>query len=183
MTQIIKDALDKQIEAIWEETPRTIRQIKQVLKERANLDVHYATICRRMKKMKLTPWGKPFARGYKLKCADGHEVTSLGEAKVDEFLDAHRIQHWVHWRIQGPNILTDFYLPDFGLCIEYAGIQGHPEYDKRLAQKTQLYEKWNIPVVIITPETPLDVTLLQEFVRVVQEAQQHKAEDHAILRR
>lgn len=156
--------------------PKTIQDV-------ANLfGVSERTIRRRMKEHGLEPWGKPFAKGYKIKCLDSHTVASLGEAKIDDFLFETRIRHDVHKKLQGLPCIIDFWLPDFGVGIEYAGVEGIPEYETRIEEKTEIYKIWNIPVIWIFPYTPLE-SVLEQIIQARKAADQQQDENFQKLMR
>lgn len=46
----------------------------------------------------------------------------------------------------------DFYLPDYGTIIEYFGVQGDAEYDRRTEHKMQVYRNTGIEGVFLNEE-------------------------------
>ena len=55
--------------------------------------------------------------------------------------------------VQGkPRIFyPDFTLKDYGVVIEYAGMQGHQDYDRIMARKEWIYKTASIPVIVVRP--------------------------------
>jgi hypothetical protein len=47
----------------------------------------------------------------------------------------------------------DFYLPEYGVIIEYFGINGNAEYDRRTEHKMQVYRTTGIEGVFLKEET------------------------------
>jgi hypothetical protein len=47
----------------------------------------------------------------------------------------------------------DFYLPEYGVIIEYFGINGNAEYDRRTEHKMQVYRATGIEGVFLNEET------------------------------
>jgi len=48
---------------------------------------------------------------------------SKGEHSIMIYLDSNKIDYISQYRIKGFNLIFDFYLPDYNLCIEYDGLQ------------------------------------------------------------
>jgi hypothetical protein len=48
---------------------------------------------------------------------------SKGEHSIMIYLDSNKIDYTSQFRIKGFNLIFDFYLPDYNLCIEYDGLQ------------------------------------------------------------
>ena len=46
----------------------------------------------------------------------------------------------------------DFYLPEFGMYVEYFGIVNNPEYDKGIRVKRNVYSKMGMDVIEIYPQ-------------------------------
>lgn len=83
---------------------------------------------------------------------------SRGERKIAYFLEDNNIQYHyeqgllVHSGDQKPRIwYPDFYLPEFGMYIEYYGIVGDPDYDKGVTAKESAYSRMGLDVVPVYP--------------------------------
>ena len=74
------------------------------------------------------------------RASDGHWVRSKSEKIIDDILFRSRISHIYERRIPGVNMLTDFYLPDYKIWIEYWGLDSQ-EYNIRKEDKVNLYKK------------------------------------------
>lgn len=180
--RMANEFLDEKIKEIHGEIPRTIRQIRDELEERVKLKVGTTTVYRRMKKLGLKPYGAPFARGYQVRANDGHQLDSMGEVRVDEFLERHNLEHQVHWRLQGTPCQVDFWLPKLEIGIEYVGVSGHADYERRLAKKRALYEQWEIPVLFIQRGDKLDVTTLHKLIHLAKESRKKRQDRFDKLR-
>lgn len=152
---------DRQIFLAFE-SPVTIKQAAK------DLGLSTSKLRKRMKHLGIKPQGLPFARGVQIRCADGHFVDSIGEARVDNFLSKTEIKHRVHWKLVGLPCIIDFWLPDHQIGIEYVGLEGVPAYQERIAEKKRFYAKWEIPVVWVYPETPIDASLIHAIKRVLR---------------
>ncbi len=84
------------------------------------------------------------------KCIDGHIVRSKAELIIDNFLYAHNITHEYERKIKvhGKPILSDWYLPEFEVYIEYWGFYGK-DYMKRKEEKIRLYKKGKLKLISI----------------------------------
>ena len=71
---------------------------------------------------------------------DGHWVRSKSEKIIDDILFRNKILHIYERKIPGVNMLTDFYLPDYKIWIEYWG-EDSQEYNIRKEEKVGLYKK------------------------------------------
>ena len=105
---------------------------------------------------------KPLEEDYRRKfpkqylCEDGHEVRSLSEKTIDDWLYRHRIYHAYEPVIPIPEQL----IPDFmvnrltgeGVYIEFWGRLDDPIYRERMNKKYQIYAKHHFPVIEILPE-------------------------------
>ena len=47
---------------------------------------------------------------------------------------------------------ADFQLPEYGIVIEYAGVNGSREYNKGIERKKKVYAENSIPVLFLYPE-------------------------------
>jgi hypothetical protein len=84
---------------------------------------------------------------------------SRGESKIAKFLADNNIRY--HYE-QGVLIepgdqksriwYPDFYLPEFGMYIEYYGIVGDPDYDKGIKAKESAYSRMGLDVIPVYPD-------------------------------
>lgn len=82
-------------------------------------------------------------------CEDGHYVRSLSEMSIDNWLYNHNIVHAyeksVHMKSNPDDVvLSDFYLPQGNVYIEFWGIEDDEKYERRKQEKIKLYDKNNI---------------------------------------
>lgn len=94
----------------------------------------------------------------KLKGKTSDSFKSLAERKIADFLDRSGIRYTYE-----PGILVmdrnkpkiwhpDFYLPEFGVYLEYYGLAGNREYDKGITKKTRVYSEMGLEVIALYPE-------------------------------
>ena len=81
-------------------------------------------------------------------CEDGHYVRSLSEMLIDNWLYNHGYIHAYEKSVfmnSDPDaiVLSDFYLPQGNVYIEYWGLEENQKYAKRKAEKIKLYEENN----------------------------------------
>ena len=79
-----------------------------------------------------------------LKTDDGHFVRSKAEMLIDNWLFKNNIPHAYEVSVFLPNnpdqdLYCDFFLPTYGIYIEYWGLEGDKSYDLRKEQKIELY--------------------------------------------
>ena len=106
------------------------------------------------------------------KSSDGHWVRSRGELLIDNYLFGTRIAHAYESEIflqDGSKMVPDFkaITPTGNVYIEFWGMEGKPEYDKRREKKKQLYKENGLELVEIFPKhlDNLDAYLNAVFVR------------------
>lgn len=84
--------------------------------------------------------------GRRWACADGHEVRSSYEQRVDDWLTAHGLEHDTE-----PALPCDRrYRADFlveGTYVEVWGVVNSPSYDERRQKKTALYREHGLPLI------------------------------------
>jgi predicted nuclease of restriction endonuclease-like RecB superfamily len=87
------------------------------------------------------------------KCIDGHVVRSKGELIIDNHLHRLGIKHEYERtiRVRGNPIKYDWYIPKEDVYIEYWGFYGK-EYEKRKAEKLNLYRKGKLKLISIENE-------------------------------
>ena len=81
---------------------------------------------------------------------DGHWFRSKAEALIDNWLYAKGIVHAYEPPLPGDSFVGDFYLPSAKLYIEFWGLVGDPDYDRRRKQKTELYQQHGLKVLDLT---------------------------------
>lgn len=87
------------------------------------------------------------SRGIQTIARDGHVCLSLGEKTIDEFLHKCSIRH-----IKEPGYPEGGYRADFkvgDVLIEYFGLAGNPDYDKRIQEKTRICENHGITLIAV----------------------------------
>jgi hypothetical protein len=96
------------------------------------------------------------ARGIRCLAMDGHTCLSLDEQRIDDWLHVHDLDHE-----REPNYPQH---PSFNptgerradwkvreIFIEYFGLVGDPEYEKKMDEKILLAQEFNIPLIAIYP--------------------------------
>ncbi|MDP1916617.1 MAG: hypothetical protein Q8L14_10240 [Myxococcales bacterium] len=87
------------------------------------------------------------------RAADGHFVRSRAELAIDNWLYMNMVIHAFERRVPiGEDILSDFYLPEGKVYIEYWGMESDPAYAARKEQKLKLYRSEGIPLIELTDE-------------------------------
>jgi len=96
-------------------------------------------------------------RGYMCLAEDGHECRSLGEKNVDDWLHREGISHKKEPKYPedeelNPNgrMRADWKVED--ALIEFFGLSGDVEYDKKTETKREICEKYNISLIEIFEE-------------------------------
>jgi hypothetical protein len=92
---------------------------------------------------------------------DGHMCFSLGEKTIDDMLHALGIQHEREPMYPEGNYRADFLVN--GIFIEYFGLAGDPEYDKKSAHKKKLCEKHGVRLIAIKPQDLTSSKRLESF--------------------
>ena len=92
-----------------------------------------------------------------MKSSDGHWVRSRGELLIDNYLFGTRIAHAYEQEIylqDGTKMVPDFMAitPKGNVYIEFWGMEGNPEYDKRREAKKKLYKENGLELVEIFPK-------------------------------
>ena len=99
---------------------------------------------------------------------DGHYVRSRGEAMVDNWLYNHRIVHSYERKLPvAENALSDFYLPQGPVYIEYWGREEYADYAQRMREKQEIYQRNNLQLISLTDTeiNSLDDHLPQQLIR------------------
>jgi hypothetical protein len=90
--------------------------------------------------------------GLRYRTDDGHFVRSKAEALIDNWLYAHGIAHAYEPPLPGGHFVGDFYLPAAKLYLEFWGLAGDPEYDRRRAEKHIVYAQHKLTLIDLTEE-------------------------------
>lgn len=84
---------------------------------------------------------------------------SRGERLIARALEEHGIRYRYEQPVavvsQGRVCICypDFYLPDYHAILEYAGVQGSPEYDRQLRWKAEQYRGLGMQALILDAES------------------------------
>jgi len=80
---------------------------------------------------------------------DGEIYDSISETKVADWLLVNDIEYEPHKKIPKSRSVSDFYLPDYDLWVEYDGLM-EVRTDDRLIRKEEFYKKHGLQFLIIT---------------------------------
>lgn len=115
---------------------------------------------------------EPPSKANSMKSSDGHWVRSRGELLIDNYLFGTRIAHAYEQEIylqDGSKMIPDFMAitPKGNVYIEFWGMEGKSEYDKRREKKKQLYKDNGLELIEIFPQhlDNLDAYLNAVFAR------------------
>lgn len=89
------------------------------------------------------------ARGTQTLAKDGHMCYSLGEKSIDDYLFQRDIEHTREPHYPGSNLRADFEVS--GTFIEYFGLEGNPEYDRKSRAKIALATKNGLDLISVYP--------------------------------
>jgi hypothetical protein len=107
---------------------------------------------------------------------------SEGELFIAQYLKAENIKYIYNHTINGLKNdsksyrITDFYLPDYNVCIEFLG-QWHVESERsRYKEKKSVYSNNNIPCVYIYPDNLGAIEYIFEYrmMKVMQDCKMRK---------
>ncbi len=92
---------------------------------------------------------------------DGHRVKSQGEVLIDNWLFMNRIPHAYEFKVYSKlgNCISDFYIPEKNIIIEYWGLISQERYRERRKKKLNIYRQAGFKIVEIFPN---DIKLLSE---------------------
>lgn len=82
---------------------------------------------------------------------DGHKVRSRGEELIDNWLFEHGIAHAYDTVHEESGLQPDWLLPAQNVAIEFWGVSGQDDYDRRRKKKEQAYEDSNLTLVSVEP--------------------------------
>ncbi len=80
---------------------------------------------------------------------DGEIYDSISETEVADWLLVNDIEYEPHKKIPKSRSISDFYLPDYDLWVEYDGLI-EVRTDDRLIRKRKFYAKHGLQFLIIT---------------------------------
>lgn len=82
------------------------------------------------------------------------KVRSKGEQKIANFLFEQKIEYIYEplLMIGNKKVRPDFYLYEYGIFIEYFGMQGDKVYDQKTEKKIAFYQKLGIKVIKLFPD-------------------------------
>lgn len=82
---------------------------------------------------------------------DGHYVRSRAEAMIDNYLYEKGLVHAYERRLPiEVEVYSDFYIPSGKVYIEYWGMEGKPDYDKRKQEKLEIYAENQFNLIELT---------------------------------
>lgn len=85
--------------------------------------------------------------GYRCLGIDGHVCYSLAEKNIDDWLHLHKIPHEKEPLYPTGYLRADWKVDTF--FIEYWGLKGNEDYDKKILIKREILEEYNIPLIEI----------------------------------
>ena len=88
--------------------------------------------------------------GSRVLANDGHECLSLGEKTIDDWLYLKKIPHDREPLYPGEYLRADWKVGKF--FIEYWGLKGKEDYDKKILIKREIAKEKKIPLIEICPE-------------------------------
>ena len=97
-------------------------------------------------------------RGTQCLAKDGHLCFSLGEKTIDDFLFDNKIEHSKEPYYPESNYRADFKVDD--CFIEYFGLYGIPDYDKKIRRKRNIAKQNNIGLIEIYPKDLVNINIL-----------------------
>lgn len=101
---------------------------------------------------------------YRQRPPEAFEYKSRAEVQIAGLLDregiAYRYEHPLAVIDRGKTKIwyPDFYLPEYGMIIEYFGLHGDADYDRRTEHKLQVYRNTGIDALFLT-----EATLIREW--------------------
>jgi hypothetical protein len=85
-------------------------------------------------------------------CNDGHNVRSISEALIDNWLYEHDIAHAYERKVPiEEEMYCDFYIKRCNCYVEFWGLEDK-KYGNRKAKKIELYEKYTIRLIQLNSE-------------------------------
>lgn len=176
------DKINDAILEVWDDYQCTIKELRDILLDEHGITITKSTLQRRMKKLRLKPYGKPFGAGMWTFCSDGHSVTSYEEYRIDEHFTELQVEHLIQYRVRGTPYTLDFWLPEYKVGVEVLGVEGNPKYNRRTQEKRAVYSLLNIPVVFILPTEPLDSRIIDRVIEASGNSGRIREKDLRTLR-
>ena len=106
------------------------------------------------------------SRGTRCLANDGHVCLSLGEKSIDDLLYSMGIEHEKEPKYPEGNYRADFKVNN--VLIEYFGLKGQPEYDKKIIIKKQICKKHGIKLLSLYPKNIINPkTLENKILRII----------------
>lgn len=112
------------------------------------------------------------SRGTHTIAKDGHVCLSLGEKTIDDFLYEHNIKHEREPHYPEGNYRADFLIDN--IFVEYFGLKGNPEYDRKIILKQKLCKKHNIKLISIYPTDIVSFKKLQGKFKIFMAKEDNK---------
>jgi len=85
------------------------------------------------------------------RATDGHYVRSKGEKNIDDWLYYSKVIHAYERRLPiEESVISDFYIPQGNVYIEYWGISNDPIYSLRKKSKLETYHRYNYKLIELT---------------------------------
>ena len=90
----------------------------------------------------------------KYRTLDGHYVRSRAEWMIDVWLSHHHIAHDYERKLPvlGENAISDFYLRQGNVYIEFWGKEDDPAYARRKHEKKEIYQRNNLKLISLTDD-------------------------------
>ena len=85
------------------------------------------------------------------------QFKSEGERKIAELFDRYNIKYKYEQGVlvtidEKPKIWhADYFLPEYGIYVEYYGLAGNQDYDKGIERKNKTYSEMGIEVIPVYP--------------------------------
>jgi hypothetical protein len=105
------------------------------------------------------------SRGIQCVAKDGHVCFSLGEKAIDDFLHAHDITHNREPSYPEFNYRADFAVGS--ILIEYFGLQGGPDYDKKIEEKQKICKNHNVGLISVYPGDLANIARLENKLKTI----------------
>jgi len=105
------------------------------------------------------------SRGTQCIAKDGHLCLSLGEKTIDDFLFVNGIAHEKEVYYPEKIYRTDYCVGN--IFIEYFGLHGNSEYDKKSVKKKSICKKHGIPLIEIYPKDLLSQKRLKNKLKIL----------------
>ena len=83
--------------------------------------------------------------------SDGHYVRSRAEVMIDDWLYNHHIAHAYERKLPvAEDSISDFYLPQGNVYIEFWGKEEDAAYARRMREKQEIYQRNNLKLISLT---------------------------------